>query len=674
MIEDGICEIEKGVFSKTIKFADINYEIAKKDDQVDIFSKYCEFLNYFKDSIKVQITIQNRYINQETFKKKMLIKVKDTEEEYMQKYKKEFNTMLTEKASQRQNNVVRDKYITFTVKADDYARAIPLLSRIETDIMSNLKTLGAGDRTLTGRERVENLYNFFNNDQDIEFDYDYTLNTGLTTKDFIAPSSFDFTDKKTFQFNDTYAQVIRIKDLPTDLSDKILSEITELNFNLNIALHIEAVEHNEALDLVKRKIAFMEQQKIDEQKRAIKANYDVEMIPHELKYSLAEAEQLLNDLQNNNQRMFTLTVLIYTCAESKEKLQEQVFQISSVCRQNGCMTETLDYLQEDALNSILPLGKNHINIKRTLTTASTAIFMPFSTQELYQENGLYYGLNALSHNLILANRKALKTPSGFILGTPGSGKSFKAKTEIVNVLLKTDDDVIIVDPEAEYQYLTQCFKGTNINISAGSKEYINPMDITDEYDEEPLKLKSEFLLSLCNLIVGGRKGLSTQEKAVIDRAVSLTYSKTFSAFGKKQIPTLKDFYDTLKAQPEAEAKNVALSLELYIEGSLSVFANKTNIDMKNRLITFNIKDLGKELKTMGMLIVLDQIWNRVTQNRQKGKRTWLYIDEIYLLFQNEYSSNYLFELYKRARKWGLIPTGITQNVEVRPDRALCKVA
>lgn len=663
MIEDGVCEVEKGVFSKTIKFADINYEIAKKEDQVDIFSKYCEFLNYFNDSIKVQITIQNRYINQDTFKRKMLIKIKDTDEEYMQRYKKEFNAMLLEKASQRQNNVIRDKYITFTVKAENYEMAVPLLARIETDIMNNLKTLGAGDRTLTGRERVENLYSFFNQDQDIEFDYDYTLNTGLTTKDFIAPNSFDFTDKKMFQFNDTYAQVIRIKDLPTDLSDKIISEITELNLNLNIALHIEAIEHKEALDLVKRKIAFMEQQKIDEQKKAIRSNYDVEMIPHELKYSLDEAEQLLDDLQNRNQRMFTLTALIYTCADSKEQLQEQIFQISSVCRQNGCMTETLDYLQEDALNSILPLGKNHINIKRTLTTASTAIFMPFSTQELYQENGLYYGLNALSHNLILANRKSLKTPSGFILGTPGSGKSFKAKTEIVNVLLETEDDVIIVDPESEYKYLTQCFKGTNINISAGSKEHINPMDISEEYDEDPLKLKSEFLLSLCNLIVGGRKGLSTQEKAVIDRAVAITYSKTFSAFGKQYIPTLKDFYDTLLAQPEAEAKNVALSLELYIKGSLSVFAEKTNIDMKNRLITFDIKDLGKELKTMGMLIVLDQIWNRVTQNRQKGKRTWLYIDEIYLLFQNEYSSNYLFELYKRARKWGLIPTGITQNVE-----------
>jgi len=662
MIEDGICEKENGLLSKTIKFADINYEIAKKEDQIDIFSKYCEFLNYFDENINVQINIQNRFINKETFKKKMLIAIKEEDEENIKKYKKEFNTMLLEKASQRQNNVIRDKYITFTVKADTYEMAVPLLARIETDIMNNLKTLGAGDKVLTGRERVENLYNFFNQEQEIEFDYDYLIKTGLTTKDFISPNLFDFTDKRTFTFNDTYAQVIRIKDLPTDLSDKILSEISSLNLNLNISLHIEAVEKQVALDLVKRKIAFMEQQKIDEQKKAIKANYDVDMIPHELKYSLDEAEQLLDDLQNKNQRMFTMTALIYTCANSMEVLKEQIFQIASVCRQNGCMVETLDYCQENALNSILPLGKNHINIKRTLTTASTAIFMPFSTQELYQENGLYYGLNALSHNMILANRKALKTPSGFILGTPGSGKSFKAKTEIVNVLLSTDDDVIIIDPEAEYQYLTKCFKGTNIHISAGSKEHINPMDITENYDEDPLKLKAEFILSLCDLLIGGRNGVSATEKAIIDRAVTLTYTKKFSGMSKK-IPTLKDFYNTLKAQPEPEAQNVALALELYIKGSLSVFAQDTDIDLNNRLITFDIKDLGKELKTMGMLIVLDQIWNRVTQNRQKGKRTWLYIDEIYLLFQNEYSANYLFELYKRARKWGVIPTGITQNVE-----------
>lgn len=662
MIEDGICEVEKGVFSKTIKFADINYQIAKKEDQIDIFSKYCEFLNYFDNSVKVQLNIQNRYINQETFKKKMLIKIKKNDTENIKKYKKEFNTMLMEKASQRQNNVIRDKYLTFSIKADSYEMAVPILSRIESEIMSNLKTLGAGDRTLTGRERIENLYTFFNNNQEIEFDYDYILNTGLTTKDFIAPNSFDFRDKKTFMFNDNFAQVIRIKDLPTDLTDKVLSDISELNINLNISMHIEAVEQKEALDMVKRKIAFMEQQKIDEQKRAIKSNYDVDMIPHELKYSLDEAEKLLDDLENRNQRMFKVTILIYTCAEDKEKLQEQIAQIDSVCRINGCITESLDFLQEKALNSILPLGMNHINIKRTLTTASTAIFMPFSTQELYQENGLYYGLNALSHNLILADRKSLKTPSGFILGTPGSGKSFKAKTEIVDVLLKTNDDVIIVDPESEYLYLTQKFNGTNIKISAGSKEHINPMDITENYDEDPLKLKSEFLVSLCDLIVGGRSGLSAQEKAVIDRAINLTYAKKYTGFNRKT-PTLKDFYETLVAQPDAEAKNVALSLELYTKGSLSVFSEETNIDIKNRLITFDIKDLGKELKTMGMLIVLDQIWNRITQNRQKGKRTWLYIDEIYLLFQNEYSANYLFELYKRARKWGVIPTGITQNVE-----------
>lgn len=317
------------------------------------------------------------------------------------------------------------------------------------------------------------------------------------------------------------------------------------------------------------------------------------------------------------------------------------------------------------MNSTMPVGKNSIEIQRTLTTASTGIFVPFTAQELFQEGGMYYGLNALSRNLIFFNRKTLKNPNGFILGTPGSGKSFSAKREIVNVLLNTEDEVLIIDPECEYVQLAKGFGGEIIHISAGSKAHINPLDITMDYadDDNPLLLKSEFVLSLCELLVGGRNGLTAAQKTVIDRACRMTYQSYFANPKKNPVPTLKDFYGVLIEQPEKEAISIALSLELYIEGSLSVFANPTNIDTNNRLIVFDIRDLGKQLKTMGMLIVLDQIWNRITQNRALGKRTWIYIDEIYLLFQNEYSANYLFELYKRARKWGAIPTGITQNVE-----------
>ena len=337
----------------------------------------------------------------------------------------------------------------------------------------------------------------------------------------------------------------------------------------------------------------------------------------------------------------------------------------AAARKNNCKMGYLDYLQEKAMNSTMPVGKNSIEIQRTLTTASTGIFVPFTAQELFQEGGMYYGLNALSRNLIFFNRKTLKNPNGFILGTPGSGKSFSAIREIVNVLLSTEDEVLIIDPEREYAQLAKGFGGEIIHISAGSKAHINPLDITMDYadDDNPLLLKSEFVLSLCELLIGGRNGMTAAQKTVIDRACKMTYQPYFSNPNKNPVPTLKDFYKILKEQPENEAVSIALSLELYIEGSLSVFANPTNIDTNNRFIVFDIRDLGKQLKTMGILIVLDQIWNRITQNRALGKRTWIYIDEIYLLFQNEYSANYLFELYKRARKWGAIPTGITQNVE-----------
>lgn len=664
MFEDGICEVENGLYSKTIKFADINYQIARREEQIEIFSRYCEFLNYFEPSINIQITIHNKYLNKDDFKANMLIGIgRDVDK--LDKYRKEYNAMLSEKALQGQNSIIREKYLTFAVRANTYEAAIPALARVETDIIANFKSLGCQIQHLSGAERLEFIHSMFNPSDKFTFDYDYLVESSLTTKDYVAPDSFDFTNKNYYEFGDQYGQTLYLKDLPPDLSDKLITELSDISCNMTITLHINSVEQEKAFALVKQKISFMEQQKIDEQKKALKAGYDVDMIPYELKYSLAEAEELLDDMQNKNQRMFKVTVLINTSADSIDKLNDNVYQIMAAARKNNCKIGYLDYLQEEAMNSTMPVGKNHVDIRRTLTTASTGIFVPFTTQELFQNDGMYYGLNALSQNMIFFNRKTLKNPNGFILGTPGSGKSFSAKREIVNVLLNTNDEVLIIDPEREYAALAEGFGGEIIHISAGSKAHINPLDITMDYadDDNPLLLKSEFVLSLCELLVGGKMGLTAAQKTVIDRACKLTYQYYFANPNKTPIPTLKDFYKVLKDQPEPEAISIALSLELYIEGSLSVFANPTNIDINNRLVVFDTKDLGKQLKTMGMLIVLDQIWNRITQNRALGKRTWIYIDEIYLLFQNEYSANYLFELYKRSRKWGAIPTGITQNVE-----------
>jgi len=664
MFEDGICEVENGLYSKAIKFADINYQIARREEQVEIFSRYCEFLNYFDPSINLQITIHNRHINRDDFKSQMLLKTGRGVDD-LDKYRKEYNAMLSEKALQGQNSIIREKYLTFAVKAANYEAAIPALARLETDIMTNFKSLGCEIELLSGLQRLEFLQKMYNPEDPFTFSYDYLVDSSLTTKDYVAPDSFNFSNKSHYEFGDYYGQTLYLKDLPPDLSDKLITELSDIPCNMTITLHINSVEQEKAFSLVKQKISFMEQQKIDEQKKALKAGYDVDMIPYELKYSLNEAEELLDDMQNKNQRMFKVSILINTTAKDLDQLNDNIYQIMAAARKNNCKMGNLDYLQEEAMNSTMPVGKNLIEIQRTLTTASTGIFVPFTTQELFQEGGMYYGLNALSRNLIFFNRKTLKNPNGFILGTPGSGKSFSAKREIVNVLLNTDDEVLIIDPEREYTQLVEGFGGEVIHISAGSKAHINPLDITMDYadDDSPLLLKSEFVLSLCELLVGGKNGLSAAQKTVIDRACKMTYEPYFANPAKNPVPTLKDFYQLLKKQPEAEAESIALSLELYIEGSLSVFANPTNIDTNNRLIVFDIRDLGKQLKTMGMLIVLDQIWNRITQNRALGKRTWIYIDEIYLLFQNEYSANYLFELYKRARKWGAIPTGITQNVE-----------
>lgn len=668
MYEDGICEVEQGLYSKTIKFSDINYQLVNREQKEAIFARYCVFLNYFDPSISVQITIHNRHIRPEEFQAQMLIESRGDE---LDSHRGEYNSMLREKSAQGQNSIIREKYLTFTVRANSLEDAVPVLARVETDILANFKALsgnegtGCDARTLTGLERLELLYRQFAPQEKFSFSYDSLVRSNLTTKHFVAPDSFDFSAKNYYEFGDQYAQTLFVRDLPPDLSDKLIADLSDIPCSLTITLHIRGIEQEEAFRTVKRKIGFMNQQKIDEQKKALKAGYDLDLLSTELKYSLDEAQELLDDMQHKNQRLFKATILINTSASDLETLMGNTYKIQAAARKHNCKVGILDYLQEAGMNANLPLGINPVEIERTLTTASTAIFVPFTTQELYQTSGLYYGLNALSRNLIFFDRKTLKNSNGFILGTPGSGKSFAAKREIVNVLLNTGDDVLIIDPEREYTQLAEGFSGEVIHISAGSQAHINPLDITMHYadTDNPLLLKSEFVLSLCELLIDGRFGLTAPQKTVIDRACKLTYQPYFANPKKHSVPTLQDFFEVLKAQPEPEAQSIALSLELYIKGSLSVFASHTNIDTDNRLIVFDILDLGKQLKTLGMLVVLDQIWNRITQNRALGKRTWIYIDEIYLLFQNEYSANYLFELYKRARKWGAIPTGITQNVE-----------
>ena len=664
MFDDGICEIESGLYSRTFKFSDINYQTARGDDQLELFTKYCEVLNYCDPSMHLQINIINKKIDQDVFKETMYMPLNGDE---LDKYRKEINSMLSEKALQGQNSILREKYLTFSTNSNSHTTAISALSRLESDLMGYFKTLGCDVKQSSGLERLELIHDIFRPEDRFSFSYKDIVQTGLTTKSFVAPVSFDFSNKELFSFSNHFGQVLFIRELPSELTDKIVSELSDLPINMNISIHITSEDQGKALEYVRKQIAFMEMEATGKQDQAIQKGRNTEIaIPMETRRSYEEATKLLDLLENKNQRMFKVTFLIYTSSTDLQTLKDNVSQIIATGRKNNVKIDSLELRQREGINSILPLGKNFVNIKRTLTTASTAIFIPFTTMELYQKGGMYYGLNALSRNMVIFNRYNLKAPNGLILGSPGSGKSFAAKREAINVLLNDPNaEVIIIDPEREYTELARGFDGEVVNISAGSKNYINPMDCNMDYadDEEPMHLKSEFILTVCELLVGGRQGLTASQRSIVSRACKICYAPFFANPEKNFTPTLRDFYKVVKAQPEPEAQSLALDLELYIEGTLCVFANRTNVNIKKRLVVFDVRDLGKQLRTLGMLVVLDQIWNRITQNRAIGKRTWIYIDEIQLLFTNEYSANYFFELWSRSRKWGAVPTGITQNVE-----------
>lgn len=668
MFKNGICDVDGFLYSKTIKISDINYQTARRDDQINMFSDYCSILNSFDPSVKVQINIVNQHLDEDDFKEKMLLtEVDDT----LNDYRKEFNNMLIDKTLQGQNNIIHEKYITISGIFSSYEQATSRLTRIVSEAASLFKKLGCEINECSGTDRLRLIHNQLLPHERFNFEYKKLLYSGLKTKDFVCPSSLDSSPKNFYEYGDgEIGQTLFLKDLPSDLSDKFISDLIEIPVDLTISLHVQTVEKSKAFDLVGKKITFMGQQKTHEIKNIMKNTngiYDDSMLPYELRYSLEDAEELRDNMQNKNQQMFKFTMLINTHARTIEELTDTIFQITTVARKYNCKFSSLDYMQEEGLNSILPLGKNFVPInRRTLTTASTAIFMPFTNMELYQSGGIYYGLNALSKNLLFFDRRSLKAANGLIFGTPGSGKSFAAKREMISVLLNDPTaEVLILDPEREYSSLAIGFDGEVVNISASSKSHINALDINLDYadDSDPISLKSEFILSLIELLVGGSTGLSAKERSVIDRTAILIYQKYFQYSNPDKMPTLKDFWKILKEQPEEEAQSLALSLESYVTGSLSTFAHKTNVDIKKRLVVFDMKDLGKQLKPMGMLIVLDQIWNRITENRNKGRRTWIYIDEMQLYFNSEQCSSYFMELWSRARKWGAIPTGITQNVE-----------
>ena len=666
MWPDGICRVADGHYTKTIQFQDINYQLSQNEDKTAIFEGWCDFLNYFDSSIQFQMSFLNLAASEETFAHAINIPLQGDD---FDSIRVEYTTMLQNQLARGNNGLIKTKYLTFGIDADSLKAAKPRLERIETDILNNFKRLGVAAETLDGKARLAQLHGIFHMDEQVpfRFEWEWLAPSGLSTKDFIAPSGFEFRTGKQFRMGKKYGAVSFLQILAPELNDRMLADFLDMESSLIVSLHIQSVDQIKAIKTVKRKITDLDRSKIEEQKKAVRAGYDMDIIPSDLATYGAEAKKLLQDLQSRNERMFLVTFLVLNTADNPRQLDNNVFQASSIAQKYNCQLTRLDFQQEEGLMSALPLGLNQIEIQRGLTTSSTAIFVPFTTQELFQngKEALYYGINALSNNLIMVDRKLLKNPNGLILGTPGSGKSFSAKREIANCFLLTNDDIIICDPEAEYAPLVERLHGQVIKISPTSTNYINPMDLNLDYsdDESPLSLKSDFILSLCELIVGGKEGLQPVQKTIIDRCVRLVYQTYLNDPRPENMPILEDLYNLLRAQEEKEAQYIATALEIYVTGSLNVFNHQSNVDINNRIVCYDIKELGKQLKKIGMLVVQDQVWNRVTINRAAHKSTRYYIDEMHLLLKEEQTAAYTVEIWKRFRKWGGIPTGITQNVK-----------
>ena len=665
MFPDGICRVTDTFYTKTVQFQDINYQLSQNEDKTAIFEGWSDFLNYFDSSIRFQLSFLNLSASQDGFSRNIVIPMK---QDGFDDVRQEYSDMLQNQLSKGNNGLAKTKYLTFGIDGDNIRTAKPRLERIETDILNNFKRLGVTAAPMSGGDRLRLFHAIFHMDgqETFRFSWDWLAPSGLSTKDFIAPSSFEFRNGRMFRMGRKFGAASFVQIMAPELNDRMLADFLDMESSQIVNLHIQSVDQVSAIKTVKRKITDLDRAKIEEQKKAVRAGYDMDIIPSDLATYGNEAKKLLQDLQSRNERMFLVTFLVVNTADSQRQLDNNVFQASSIAQKHNCQLVRLDFQQEEGLMSSLPLGVNQIEIQRSLTTSSTAIFVPFTTQELFQsgKEALYYGLNALSNNLIMVDRKLLKNPNGLILGTPGSGKSFSAKREISNVFLATNDDILIADPEAEYYPLVQRLGGQVIKISPTSRQYVNPMDLNLDYsdDESPLSLKVDFLLSFCDIVVGSKDGLQPVEKTVIDRCVRLVYRQYLEDPRPENMPILEDLYNLLLKQEEKEAHFIATALEIYVTGSLNVFNHRTNVDIDNRIVCYDIKELGKQLKQLGMLVIQDQVWNRVTVNRAAGKTTRYYVDEFHLLLKGELAS-WSVEIWKRFRKWGGIPTGITQNIK-----------
>jgi len=658
--EDGIFKCGNK-FTKSWKFADINYLVASREDKEEMFLLYSELLNSLDTGATTKITINNKRMNRIDFEKNILL---PDRLDAIQEYRNEYNNMLLEKATGG-NSIMQEKYITVSVGKKDIEEARSYFARIGTELEQHFNVVGSRLYDMDATERLRVLHDFYRAGEETAFQFDIRemMRKGHSFKDYIAPDSFERFDDY-IKIGDKFARVLFLKEYASFIKDSMVSELTELSRNLMLSIDVNPISMEEAMKFAERRLLGVNTNITNwQRKQNQNQNYSA-TIPYEMELQQKESRDFLKDLTERDQRMMYATITIVHMADSKAQLDSDTESLKSIARKHLCQLGTLKFQQTEGLNTVLPIGCKKLNIIRTLTTESLAVFMPFKVQEICHDNGIYYGQNAISHNMIVANRRELLNGNSFILGVSGSGKSFAGKMEIASLMMDGNSDIIIIDPEREYGALVKAMGGEIIDISATSKNHINAMDMNEAYGDtdDPVVLKSEFILSLCEQLIGSRY-LGPMEKSLIDRCTKNVYRNYKKKGYTGLAPTLKDFREELLRQPEDEAKDIALCLELFTDGSLDTFAKKTNVNVDSRLICYDILDLGKQLQPIGMLVVLDSILNRITANRAKGKNTFIFIDEIYLLFQHEYSANFLETLWKRVRKYGAFCTGITQNVD-----------
>ena len=660
--EDGIFLVGKNKYSKSFKFIDINYAVASKEDKEAMFLDYSALLNSLDTEATTKITINNRKINKLDFEKTILLK--DANDE-LDKYRHEYNQMLISQAKNA-NEIVQEKIITISVYKNSIEEARNYFTRANTDLINHFNTLGSKCFELDTKERLRIAHDFYRTGEETSFNFDIheTMKKGHNFKDFICPDTAEI-EKDYFMIGNRYGRVFFLKEFASYINDDMVSELTDLNRNMMLSIDIIPIPMDEAVKEAENRRLGVETNITNWQRKQNANNNFSAIIPYDMEQQRNDSKEFLDDLTLRDQRMFLAVLTIVITNDTKEKLESDTEAIRQISSKNLCQLGILKYQQLDGLNTVLPFGVRKIDALRTLTTESLAVFMPFKVQEIRHENGIFYGQNTISKNMIIADRRQLLNGNSFILGVSGSGKSFAGKQEITSIRLRDPKaDIIIIDPENEYAPLVKTLRGEVIKISATSNNHINAMDMNSEYGDgaNPVILKSEFILSLCEQLIGSGN-LGPKQKSIIDRCTANVYRIFQQANYQGIPPTLQDFREELLKQPEEEAKEIALAIELFTNGSLNTFAMNTNVNTSSSLICYDILDLGKQLLPLGMLVVLDSILNRITANRIKGKNTYIFIDEIYLLFQYEYSANFLFTLWKRVRKYGAFCTGITQNVE-----------